>query len=296
MLAVSLDADARFLASGAADGRVTVMPLVPGSGDPWVCEHGTLPVLSVALCPEYGSAASDSHVVCAGGEEGRLMLHRRRLMGSSRSVIHEGEGFVTRICWRTPLIAWANDRGVKIYNVMSGQKVTYIARPTAGPTGGGLATGCCLSWGGDDRLLVGWGAVVKVAAILGQQANGAGATGGAVYAEVRHQFTCAEPVCGLASAGEGSLGVLTADRGGARARLSLCGLSGEVFYAADVPLLRGAFPSHLHLSSAAPHLPMYVVAPRDIVVFQIRDLLEHTVQLLDQGLYEEAIRLADGGG
>jgi len=297
---VSIDSAGSFCACGLGDGRVAVLPLPGrGAGDAWIFEHGTQPVLSVALCPEYASPSPDFHCVCAGGEDGRLVLRRRSRYGA-HTVIHEGEGFVTRICWRSPLIAWANDKGVKIYNVTTDQRVTFIARPPSS-LGASVTCRCCLAWAAEDRLLVGWGTAVKVAVVLraesGAEGSGAGGRGrGGLYAVVRQQFPCPETVCGLADAGEGNLGVLTADRLGSRATLSLCSYSGDVFHVVDVPLLRGAFPSHLHLSAAAPHLPMFVAAPRDLLALQLRDLLEHAVELVDAGRADEAIRVADGGG
>ncbi|CAE8670861.1 unnamed protein product, partial [Polarella glacialis] len=74
--ALSLDVQGRFCASGTADGRVTVWSLWPGV-EPWVCEHSSEPVLSVSLCPDYASNASENLAVCAGGSDGRLVLHRR---------------------------------------------------------------------------------------------------------------------------------------------------------------------------------------------------------------------------
>ena len=51
-----------------------------------------------------------------------LVLHQRVLFGG-QTVLHEGEGGITAVLWRGSLIAWMNPRGVKVYNVKSGQKV-----------------------------------------------------------------------------------------------------------------------------------------------------------------------------
>eukprot|EP00931_Biecheleriopsis_adriatica_P055441 TRINITY_DN32784_c0_g1_i1.p1 TRINITY_DN32784_c0_g1~~TRINITY_DN32784_c0_g1_i1.p1 ORF type:complete len:864 (+),score=160.16 TRINITY_DN32784_c0_g1_i1:52-2643(+) len=280
---LSLDAEGRYCASGTADGRVTVWSLGPGA-EPWVSEHSVRPVLSVALCPDYSSGTSEQLAVCASGEDGRLVLHRRSLF-SGQTVIHEGEGFVTRILWRTSLIAWANDKGVKVYNMSTGQKVTFIPRPPPEQSTGH----CSLAWMADDQLLMGWGNVVKVASIMRL-------VGGGLYGEVRRQFSIAETICGFASVGPDQFGVLETDRTSTKVVLSLRSSTGEVFHASEVPIGRGAFPSHLHLSFVAPHLPMYLAGPRDILVCQMRDLLEYAVQLLEEGAFDEVIRLANGAG
>lgn len=293
---VSIDIAGNFVACGLGDGRVAVLPLLGrGVGDPWLFEHGPQPVLSIAICPEFSSPSTDFHCVCAGGEDGKLVIHRRSRY-NAHSIIHEGEGAITRICWRSPLIAWANDRGVKIYNVSTEQRVSFIARPPSS-VGTSVASRCNLAWAAEEKLLIGWGTAVKVAAVMRSEPSpGAAGSRGGQYAVVRQQFPCPESVCGVADAGEGNLGVLTADRQGTRATLSLCSYSGDVFHIVDVPLLRGASPSHLHLSSVSSALPMFIAAPRDLVLFQLRDLLEHAVQLIDAGRPEEAIRIADGGG
>jgi hypothetical protein len=43
-------------------------------------------------------------------------------------VLHSGEGTVHVVKWRTSLIAWANDAGVKIYDTASYQRITFIER------------------------------------------------------------------------------------------------------------------------------------------------------------------------
>lgn len=35
--------------------------------------------------------------------------------------------------WRTTLIAWANDAGVKVYDAANDQRITFIERPRGSP-------------------------------------------------------------------------------------------------------------------------------------------------------------------
>lgn len=60
-----------------------------------------------------------------------LVLHQRVLFGG-QTVLHEGEGGITVVLWRGSLIAWMNPRGVKVYNVKSGQKARRFSE-RAGP-------------------------------------------------------------------------------------------------------------------------------------------------------------------
>jgi hypothetical protein len=274
---LSVDSDGRFCASGASDGRVSVLPLNAQTSSPWNCEHSS-PTLAVALCPEYGAGRADSHSVCAGYEDGQLILHKRAL-NASRTLIHSREGPVTNVSWTGTLIAWANDRGVKVYNVATGQKVTYVPRPGASEN-----QRCSLAWAHENRLLIGWGCAVKTAYIMRASASD---TTGLLKAEVRN-MEIPGLVCGVAPIGEQGLAVLTAE--GPLLHLRLWSTTGEQFHVAEVPAERGQIQ---HLAFVSPHLPMYVVTPRALVLFQIRDFLEHALLLLDSGHRDEAVRLAN---
>ncbi|CAE7869644.1 VPS41, partial [Symbiodinium microadriaticum] len=263
-------------------------------------------------------AEKDTFALCAGGDDGRLILHRRTFLGG-QTLLHSGEGPINQVRWRASLIAWGNEKGatpkvvagydgdsvdapmgittstamivfvltvsvrsVKVYNTATSQKVTYVPRPP----GGGRVTG--LLWISEDQLAMSWSSVVKLAVILP-------AEGSNLYAQVRHDLPCADVIHGLGLAGPGALSTLEVT--GRSAFLKLQGPSlGGLFHAVEIPFSRGAFHSHLFLQTGAPHLPMLAAGPRDLLMFQIRDLLEYAVQLLEEGNFDEAIRLANGGG
>lgn len=46
--------------------------------------------------------------------------------------MHSGEGPIHAVKWRTNLVAWANDVGVKVYDVANDQRVTFIEKPRGG--------------------------------------------------------------------------------------------------------------------------------------------------------------------
>lgn len=48
-------------------------------------------------------------------------------------VLHDGEGPIHSVKWRTSLIAWANEAGVKIYDMASNQRIAFIERPRGTP-------------------------------------------------------------------------------------------------------------------------------------------------------------------
>lgn len=47
--------------------------------------------------------------------------------------MHSGEGPIHAVKWRTSLVAWANDAGVKVYDAANNQRVTFIERPRGSP-------------------------------------------------------------------------------------------------------------------------------------------------------------------
>jgi len=289
VIAVSLDSDGRYCACATADCTVTVLPI--GGGAHELREQHTSPVLCAAICPEYGSGVPENLMVCVGTEEGQLILHKRALLGA-RTLIHRGEGPVTAVRWFGKMVAWANDRGVKVFHVPSGQKVTYVPRAP-----GSEWQRCNLAWASDERLLIGWGSSVKVAIVLQQPSTAKGP--GAFYAEVRHHFECTGSalVCGVAPISDQSVAVLVSQniRSG-RQELRLCSLTGEVFHSTEVPLERGGTPLTLHLAFASVTMPMFVVSTRDLMLVNIRDFLEQAMWLIDNGHEEEAVMLANNGG
>ncbi|CAE7499252.1 Vps41 [Symbiodinium sp. CCMP2456] len=139
---VSLNDSATHVAS-VAGTAVAVDGLSGGAS--WTCTFPK-PVLTVAICPQYAEAAPGLRVLCSGGEEGRLVLSRRGSLETRHATLHHGEGPITAIRWRGGLVAWVNSKGVKVVDVETYQKVTYIARPPGSVN---------LCWLSDDALLIG---------------------------------------------------------------------------------------------------------------------------------------------
>lgn len=48
-------------------------------------------------------------------------------------VLHDGEGPIHAVKWRNSLIAWANDAGVKVYDMANNSRITFIERPRGSP-------------------------------------------------------------------------------------------------------------------------------------------------------------------
>ena len=141
---VSMDATGAFVASCADDGVVVVHALVSNGGGEGeegdasttailriVCEHS---IKTVAIDPLF--ASKRARRVVYGGVTGELALNGRAPgAGETRasSTLHAGEGVVRLTRWAGDLIAWANDLGVKLYDVQRRQRVAFIDKPRGTP-------------------------------------------------------------------------------------------------------------------------------------------------------------------
>ncbi|EFC40517.1 hypothetical protein NAEGRDRAFT_81004 [Naegleria gruberi] len=137
------------------------------------------PMKSVALDPLY-STRSDKSVI-SGGKTGKLTMKRKGWFSYKELVIHKDEGEIHAVRWFGDFIAWANDFGVKVYDIVSNQKITYISRSSSAPRPDMYRP--CLTWCQPDRftvdnkqsdnkdskslaqLLIGWGQSVTLIVI-----------------------------------------------------------------------------------------------------------------------------------
>lgn len=183
------DADGEVLASASDDGSVALISLYAGDdtgeidgkggGKPPIARvEYHRPVKCVAIDPLHSRRSSRQFV--AGGLAGQLILHARGWLGARDHVLHAGEGAVRACAWAPPdargapadLVAWANDRGVKVYDVGSQQRVAFIERPcadvavAAATAAGGRTCASArpgLQWTpGGTELVIGWSSCVKV--------------------------------------------------------------------------------------------------------------------------------------
>ena len=120
-------------------------------------------VKAVRLAPDF--ARQRDRPLITGGVNGRVhMLKRGWLFGSmSEKLIHEGEGPIRAIAWAGPLLAWANDVGVKVYDLERDTRVSYVEAPT-----NDLDLSLCppkLYWESENSLLIAWGQHVRVLSI-----------------------------------------------------------------------------------------------------------------------------------
>ncbi|CEM25008.1 unnamed protein product [Vitrella brassicaformis CCMP3155] len=318
---LSIDLQGAYCASCGADGKVVVHALKgrqrPQPVDPpWSFDYEWA-VLSVAIHPQYAEGTQNK-MVCLGGDEYKLILNKRGMLVSSNTVVHSGEGTIFSVRWRGSLIAWANLKGVKVFDVITHQKVTFIPRSNYryGIDGNAIQTPQLaldssnrpsLCWSSDDTLIFGWAFVVKIAKFREKAEMGSPPI---KYAEVVEHFALPYIVCGVApfainggaSNGESLLAILTCTEGGVNdpdepPQHHLCRPSGEILFSDYVPVNQcvGRQPLDFKLEHRDPSMPNYIVAPKDLLMVRRRSLEDHSVWLVDHERYEEAIDVARNG-
>ena len=235
---VAFDARGEHVASCAADGTVSVARLGPATRrparersaadpDPGVSvvfagEHDCA-ALAVALDPRETDAARRCVVV--GLADGRLVVRTfaseppgargvrdesdfqsdfgdcTSVRDSAKTIFESrGEGPVRAVAWAGPCVAWANDRGVKIYDIAAQTPVAFIERPRGSPPPERYPPRLC--WDGDATLLAGWADCVWVIAVSPRRDSAAR------RAEVLEQFQTEYVVAGIAPHGEDELAIL----------------------------------------------------------------------------------------
>ncbi|KAL3690864.1 hypothetical protein R1sor_004515 [Riccia sorocarpa] len=167
---LSFDVEGEFIGSCSDDGSVVINSLYTDEKEKF--EYGR-PMKAVALDPDYSRKSSKQFA--AGGLAGQLLFNSKGWFGFSDQVLHSGEGPVHAVKWRTSVIAWANDTGVKLYDTATHQRITFIERPKDSPRAELLRPH--LIWQDDALLVIGWANCVKVAAVRtgdGRQGSAAG--------------------------------------------------------------------------------------------------------------------------
>ncbi|PPR01596.1 hypothetical protein CVT26_013335 [Gymnopilus dilepis] len=164
---ISLDTTADFVATASIDGQVVVHSLSTP-------EHYSFdikrPMRTVAMEPNFAKKGTRAFV--CGGLSGTLVLREKGWLGHKETTIHFGEGPIWMVRWRGRLIAWANDRGVKIYDHTSQTIIAFIDRPEDSPRADLFK--CTLHWQDDSTLLIAWANYIKVARIRARpRGNGA---------------------------------------------------------------------------------------------------------------------------
>jgi hypothetical protein len=81
------------------------------------------------------------------------------------SILHEGEGLIRSIKWCNDLIAWSNEKGVKIYSIAEKRIITFITKDHDASLRDELYR-CCMLWTDEETLILGWGDRFKICKVV----------------------------------------------------------------------------------------------------------------------------------
>ncbi|XP_051120523.1 vacuolar protein sorting-associated protein 41 homolog [Andrographis paniculata] len=321
------DIEGEFIGSCSDDGSVVINSLFTDERMKFEYHR---PMKTIALDPDYVRKSSRRFV--AGGLAGHLYFNVKKWLGYRDQVLHSGEGPIHSVKWRSSLIAWANDAGVKVYDAVNDQRITFIERPRGSPRPELLLPH--LVWQDDTLLVIGWGTSVKVVSIRNNQNRGTNGTYKTIpmssmsQVDIVASFQTSYFISGIAPFGD-SLVVLAyipveedgekdfsssiPSRQGNAQRpevrvvtwnndelatdaLPIHGF--EHYKAKDYSLAHSPFSGSSYAGGqwAAGDEPLYyIVSPKDVVIAKPRDAEDHISWLLEHGCHEKALEAVEAG-
>ncbi|KAH7343609.1 vacuolar assembling protein VPS41 [Rhizoctonia solani] len=312
---MSIDTTGDFVATASIDGQVVIHSL--STPESYVFDLKR-PMRTIALEPGFGHRGSRAFV--CGGLAGTLVLHEKGWLGHKETTLHSGgEGPVWASAWRTTLIAWACDTGVRLYDTSTSTRVAYLDRPANSPRADLFR--CTLRWQDDVTLLVGWADYIKVARVR-QRGEGATTNSSSVTIEVLAVLQVDCMIAGLSPHSDAGsflvLAYITPDtfadaddappttreaqrrREAHRPELRIISRAGEE-HASDALSITGY---HLYgcndyalVEGAGPLGTFWVVlSPRALIIARPRDVKDHIEWLVQRKRYEEALEVLEEMG
>ncbi|KAG6472337.1 vacuolar protein sorting-associated protein 41 homolog [Zingiber officinale] len=324
---ISFDSEGEYVGSCSDDGTVVINGLFT---DEKLKFEYHRPMKTMSLDPDFSRKASRRFV--SGGLAGHLFLNMKNWFGYNKQILHDGEGPIHAVRWRTNLIAWANDAGVKIYDMANNQRIAFIERPRGSPRPELLLPH--LVWQADTLLVIGWGTSVKIAAIKSNQSSGANgmqislSITSTKYVDIVASFQTSYYISGIAPFGDTLvvLAYIPEEENGEKdfnssppARLgtaqrpvvrivswkneelttdALPVHGYEHYKAKDYALAHAPFSGSSYAGGqwAAGDEPLYyIVSPKDVVIARPRDAEDHISWLLQHGWHEKALAAVEAG-
>uniref|UniRef100_M8B150 Vacuolar protein sorting-associated protein 41 homolog n=1 Tax=Aegilops tauschii TaxID=37682 RepID=M8B150_AEGTA len=321
--------DREYIGSCSDDGTVVISNLFT---DEKLKFEYHRPMKAIALDPQYSRS---NNRFATGGLAGQVLVLTKKswVSGYNKKVLREGEGPIHSMKWRTDLLAWANDAGVKVHDMKTDRGIAFIEKPKGIPRPEVLLPH--LVWQDDTVLVIGWGTSVKVAAIRTDSSQGLNgmqrsisAASSEKYVDIVGSFQTGYHISGIAPFGD--LLVMLAyipeeDDGDKKISTSVSSRQGtaqrpeihlvswkndvlttdalpihgyEHYKAKDYTLAHAPFSGSSNAGGqwAAGDEPLYyIVSPKDIVVAKPRDTEDHIAWLLQHGWHEKALAAVEAG-
>ncbi|KAJ9477425.1 Vacuolar protein sorting-associated protein 41 [Pseudozyma hubeiensis] len=182
ILDLVIDNTSDFVAAASMDGLVSISALA--TAEQYVFDSKR-PMRCISLEPNFGRKSSRAFV--CGGMAGSLTHREKGWLGHKETVLHSGEGPIWTTRWRGNMIAWASDKGVRVYDADAKQRISFISPPSKDVRGD--LHRCTLYWQDDRTLLIAWADHIKVAKIKQKQHAGTAGSSGASIASNSTQNT-----------------------------------------------------------------------------------------------------------
>uniref|UniRef100_A0A8C2H447 Vacuolar protein sorting-associated protein 41 homolog n=1 Tax=Cyprinus carpio TaxID=7962 RepID=A0A8C2H447_CYPCA len=263
----------------------------------------------VGICSEDGKVQVFGLYTREGFHENfdcpiKLLLYERNWLNRWKtSVLHEGEGNITNVKWRANLIAWANNLGVKIYDIGSKQRITNVLRdntslrPDMYP--------CSLCWKNNTTLIIGWGSSVKICVVKERDPTEIRDLPSR-YVEIVSAFETEFFISGLAPLADQLVTLYYVKENSehmeeefrTRPRLDIIQplAEGCEEISSDALTVRNFQENQCRdyrLEHSEGESLFYIISPKDIVVAKERDQDDHIDWLLEKKKYEEALMAAE---
>uniref|UniRef100_A0A8C7TQJ9 VPS41 subunit of HOPS complex n=1 Tax=Oncorhynchus mykiss TaxID=8022 RepID=A0A8C7TQJ9_ONCMY len=294
---ISLDESGEHMGICSEDGKVQVFGLYTREG---FHENFDCPVKVVALHPRFSSSNYKQFVT--GGN--KLLLYEKNWLNRWKtSTLHEGEGTITNVQWRANLIAWANNMGVKIYDISTKQRITNVLRdnvslrPDMYP--------CSLCWKDNSTLIIGWGSSIKIC-VVKERGHTELRDLPSRYVEIVSAFETEFFISGLAPLADQLVTLYFVKENSdhmeeefrARPCLDIIQPLPEGYeeISSDALTVRNFQENECRdyrLEHSEGESLYYIISPKDIVVAKERDQDDHIDWLLDKKKYEEALMAAE---
>ncbi|KAF0912218.1 hypothetical protein E2562_013172 [Oryza meyeriana var. granulata] len=324
---ISFDADGEYIGSCSDDGTVVISSLFT---DEKLKFEYHRPMKAIALDPDY---YHNYRRFATGGLAGQVLVLMKKSWGGgyNKKVLRDGEGPIHSMKWRTDLLAWANDAGVKVHDMKTDKGIAFIERPKGIPRPEFLLPQ--LVWQDDTVLVVGWGTSVKIAGIRTDSSQGLNGIKRSTtasyekYVDIVGSFQTGYHISGIAPFGdllvvlayipeehkENSFSNSVPSRQGTAQRPEIHVVSWkndelttdalpihgyEHYKAKDYALAHAPFSGSSNAGGqwAAGDEPLYyIVSPKDIVVAKPRDAEDHISWLLQHGWHEKALAAVEAG-
>ena len=139
----------------ALAGKVVILQLATSDAQEFNLKR---PLRCLALEPSY--AIKSTRQLVSGGMAGNLVLHEKGWLGPKDITLHSGDGPIWVVKWRRNHIAWASDRGIRIYDSHTSQRIAFIPREDDSPRADLFP--CNLLWQSDACLVIAWADFIKI--------------------------------------------------------------------------------------------------------------------------------------